>query len=70
MIQTNKEKHQYFKEMHETKFKHEDLRPICKAWGRKGKEAQQDCILIQRLYDGIIMYTERYAEMKYKEKAE
>lgn len=56
--------------MLETKFKHEDLRPICKAWGRKGKEAQQDCILIQRLYDGIIMYTERYAEMKYKEKAE
>ena len=45
-------------------FKKRDQRPIAKAHGRSGDVAKQDFIHVQRLYDGMVMYTDRYVEMK------
>lgn len=59
-----KERQKYFRELLAAKFNRQDLRPIAKAWGKTGEEARQDFIHVQTLYDGMIMYTDRYVEMK------
>ena len=55
---------QYFQNLLAAKFNHQDLGKIAKAWGRKAADARQDFIHIQKLYDGMVMYMERYVEMK------
>ena len=59
-----KEKQNYFQKLLAANFNKQDLRPIAKAHGRTGDDAKQDFIHIQRLYDGMVMYTDRYVEMK------
>jgi len=59
-----KEKQKYFQELLAAKFNKQDLRPIAKSHGRTGDDAKQDFIHVQRLYDGMVMYTDRYVEMK------
>ena len=59
-----KERQKYFRELLAAKFNRQDLRPIAKAWGKTGDEAKKDFIHVQTLYDGMIMYTDRYVEMK------
>lgn len=59
-----KEKQKYFQELLAAKFNKQDLRPIAKAHGRSGDVAKRDFIHVQRLYDGMVMYTDRYVEMK------
>lgn len=59
-----KEKQKYFQELLAAKFNKQDLLPIAKAHGRSGDVAKQDFIHVQRLYDGMVMYTDRYVEMK------
>lgn len=59
-----KEKQKYFQELLAAKFNKQDLRPIAKAHGRSGDVAKQDFIHVQRLYDGMVMYTDHYVEMK------
>lgn len=59
-----KERQKYFHELLAAKFNRQDLRPIAKAWGRKGEQAEKDFIHVQNLYDGMIMYTDKYVEMK------
>ena len=59
-----KEKQKYFQELLAAKFNRQDLHPIAKAYGRSGDVAKQDFIHVQKLYDGMVMYTDRYVEMK------
>ena len=59
-----KEKQKYFQELLAAKFNKQDLRPIAKSHGRSGDVAKQDFIHVQNLYDGMVMYTDRYVEMK------
>lgn len=59
-----KEKQKYFQELLAAKFNKQDLRPIAKSHGRTCDDAKQDFIHVQRLYDGMVMYTDRYVEMK------
>ena len=55
-----KDKQKYFRELLAAKFNRQDLTPIAKHWGKTNKEAMQDFIHIQKLYDGMVMYMERY----------
>ena len=64
MMADLKEKQKYFQELLAAKFNRQDLRPIAKAHGRNGDEARTDFIHVQKLYDGMVMYTDRYVEMK------
>ena len=64
MMAELKEKQKYFQELLAAKFNRQDLRPIAKAHGRMGDDAQKDFIHIQKLYDGMVMYTDRYVEMQ------
>lgn len=59
-----KERQKYFQELLAAKFNRQDLRPIAKAWGKTGEQAKKDFIHVQKLYDGMVMYTDRYVEMK------
>lgn len=59
-----REKQKYFQELLAAKFNKQDLRPIAKSHGRTSDDAKQDFIHVQRLYDGMVMYTDRYVEMK------
>lgn len=58
------DKQQYFQDLLAAKFNRQDLGKVAKAWGRNSAEAQQDFIHIQKLYDGMVMYMERYVETK------
>jgi len=57
-----KDKQKYFLELLAAKFNRQDLSPIAKSWGRTNAEAREDFIHIQKLYDGMVMYTDRYVE--------
>ena len=59
-----RDKQQYFQELLAAKFNRQDLSSIAKAWGRNAGAARQDFIHIQKLYDGMVMYMERYVEAK------
>ena len=56
----NSDRKQYFLSLLAAKFNRQDLSSIAKAWGRSARDARQDFIHIQKLYDGMVMYTERY----------
>lgn len=58
------DKKQYFEALLAAKFNKKDLRKVAKAWGRNDEEAKQDFIHVQKLYDGMIMYKDRYVEAK------
>ena len=51
---------QYFLSLLAAKFNRQNLDGIAKAWGRNASDARQDFIHIQKLYDGMVMYMERY----------
>ena len=59
-----RDKQKYFQELLAAKFNHQDLGSIAKAWGRSAEEARTDFVHIQKLYDGMVMYMERYVEAK------
>ena len=59
-----RDKQQYFQELLAAKFNRQDLGSIAKAWGRSAEEARTDFVHIQKLYDGMVMYMERYVEAK------
>lgn len=59
-----KNKQQYFHALLAAKFNQQDLGKIAKAWGRTDEEARQDFIHVQKLYDGMVMYKDRYVETK------
>ena len=56
----NSDRKQYFLSLLAAKFNRQDLSSIAKAWGRSARDARQDFIHIQKLYDGMVMYMERY----------
>ena len=56
----NSDRKQYFLSLLAAKFNRQDLGSIAKAWGRSARDARQDFIHIQKLYDGMVMYMERY----------
>ena len=58
------DKQQYFQDLLAAKFNRQDLGSIAKAWGRSARDARQDFIHIQKLYDGMVMYMERYVDAK------
>ena len=60
----NSDRKQYFLSLLAAKFNRQDLGSIAKAWGRSAGDARQDFIHIQKLYDGMVMYMERYVEAK------
>ena len=59
-----RDKQKYFQELLAAKFNRQDLGSIAKAWGRSAEEARTDFVHIQKLYDGMVMYMERYVEAK------
>ena len=59
-----RDKQKYFQELLAAKFNRQDLGSIAKAWGRNAEEARTDFVHIQKLYDGMVMYMERYVEAK------
>lgn len=59
---TLKDKQKYILELLAAKFNKQDLSQIAKKWGRTNTEAREDFIHIQKLYDGMVMYTDRYVE--------
>ena len=59
-----KEKQQYFQALLAAKFNRQDLRKIAKEWGMTTEEARQDFIHVQKLYDGRVMFKDRYVEAK------
>ena len=59
-----RDKQKYFQELLAAKFNRQDLSSIAKAWGRSAEEARTDFVHIQKLYDGMVMYMERYVEAK------
>ena len=60
----NSDRKQYFLSLLAAKFNRQDLSSIAKAWGRSAEEARTDFVHIQKLYDGMVMYMERYVEAK------
>ena len=56
----NSDRKQYFLSLLAAKFNRQDLSSVAKAWGRSARDARQDFIHIQKLYDGMVMYMERY----------
>lgn len=64
MMAELKDKQQYFQALLAAKFNQQDLGKIARAWGRTDEEAKQDFIHVQKLYDGMIMYKDRYVESK------
>ena len=64
MMAELKDKQQYFQALLAAKFNQQDLGKIARAWGRTDEEARQDFIYVQKLYDGMIMYKDRYVESK------
>ena len=60
----NSDRKQYFLSLLAAKFNRQDLGSIAKAWGRSAEEARTDFVHIQKLYDGMVMYMERYVEAK------
>ena len=58
----NSDRKQYFLSLLAAKFNRQDLGSIAKAWGRNAEEARTDFVHIQKLYDGMVMYMERYVE--------
>ena len=59
-----KDKQKYFQELLAAKFNKEDLSKIAKSWGRTDEESRQDFIHVQKLYDGMVMYKDRYVDTK------
>ena len=59
-----KEKQQYFQALLAAKFNRQDLRKVAKEWGRTTEEARQDFIHVQKFYDGMVMFKDRYVEAK------
>ena len=60
----NSDRKHYFLSLLAAKFNRQDLGSIAKAWGRSAEEARTDFVHIQKLYDGMVMYMERYVEAK------
>lgn len=59
-----KDKQKYFQDLLAAKFNRQDLSRIAKAWGRTDEEAREDFVHVQKLYDGMVMYKQRYVEAK------
>lgn len=59
-----KDKQKYFQDLLAAKFNKQDLSKIAKAWGRSEDESKQDFLHVQKLYDGMVMYKQRYVESK------
>jgi len=59
-----KDKQKYFQDLLAAKFNKQDLSKIAKAWGRSEDESKQDFLHVQKLYDGMVMYKQRYVEAK------
>lgn len=59
-----KDKQKYFQDLLAAKFNRQDLGRIAKAWGRTDEEAKEDFVHVQKLYDGMVMYKQRYVETK------
>lgn len=59
-----KDKQKYFQDLLAAKFNRQDLSRIAKAWGRTDDEAREDFVHVQKLYDGMVMYKQRYVEAR------
>lgn len=59
-----KDKQKYFQDLLAAKFNRQDLSKIAKAWGRTDDEAREDFVHVQKLYDGMVMYKQRYVEAR------
>lgn len=59
-----KEKQKYFQELLAIKFNKEDRTKIGKYWDRTNEEFRQDFIHVQKLYDGMVVYKDRYVDTK------
>ena len=59
-----KDKQKYFQDLLAAKFNRQDLSRIAKAWGRTDAEAREDFVHVQKLYDGMVMYKQRYVEAR------
>ena len=59
-----KDKQKYFQELLAAKFNMKDLSKIAKEWGRSDEESKEDFIHVQKLYDGMVMYKNRYVDSK------